>query len=197
MTPLVVLGASLGGIDAIGAVLMAIPSNFPGAIVMVQHRPADDSSRLVDVFARRSALQVTEPEDRETIMPGRVYLGPSDYHVMVYGSELYLSMDSPEHFARPSIDVLFQSAAESGHRPLMGVLLTAASADGAAGLQAIAVQGGQTIVQDPAEAESPVAVRAALARTTVHRVLPVAQIGPALCTWAAQPARARPLPRRI
>ena len=86
MTPLVVLGASLGGIDAIGAVLMAIPSNFPGAIVMVQHRPADDSSRLVDVFDRRSALPVTEPEDRETIaVPHDMLRSGNNYVLRVRG----------------------------------------------------------------------------------------------------------------
>jgi two-component system, chemotaxis family, protein-glutamate methylesterase/glutaminase len=164
MTALVVIGASLGGVDLVTSLLASLPEDFPGAIVVVQHRGADENSRLVDVLGKRTRLRVVEPEDRQTLVPGTVYLAPSDYHVLVDEDALCLSLDAPVHFSRPSIDVLFESAAESSVRPLVGVLLSASSLDGASGLEAISEAGGRTLVQDPWEARSAVAISAALSR---------------------------------
>jgi two-component system chemotaxis response regulator CheB len=121
-------------------------------------------------------MPVIEPDDKQGLHPGTVYLAPPDYHLLVDGRTLSLSVDEPVNFARPSIDVLFESAAESEFRTVVGVLLTASSDDGANGISAIARAGGITIVQDPQDAESPTAALAALDRCRVDHVLPVSEI---------------------
>ncbi|HVS01845.1 MAG TPA: chemotaxis protein CheB [Thermoanaerobaculia bacterium] len=177
---LVVMGASLGGLDALGEIFSGLPASFPAAVAVVQHRRADSSASLAALFAARTPLPVHEAEDREPILPGTVYLAPPNYHLLVERGELSLSLDPPVLHARPSIDVLFESAADAYERRLVAVLLTGASRDGAAGIAAVAARGGLTVVQDPDGALSPVAPRAALERTTVRHVLPVPAIAPLL-----------------
>lgn len=171
--PLVVMGASLGGLDAVGAILRRLTDSFPAPIVVVLHRAADDQSRLVELLARRSALPVIEPNDRQELMAGTVYLGPADYHLLVGDGHVYFSTEGPENFARPSIDVLFEAAAEADFQPLVGVLLTASSEDGARGLWQIARAGGRTIVQSANEAKSAVAIRAAERLGAAQESLPL------------------------
>lgn len=183
MTPfdLVVVGASLGGLAALQTLLSGLPEGFAVPIVIAQHRRPDGDSRLAALLAGKTPLRVKEPDDKEEIEHGTVYLAPSDYHLLVerQGS-LALSVDGPVAFARPSIDVLFESAAAAYGRRLAAVLLTASSEDGAAGMAAVAEHGGVTVVEDPKSAASPVAVLAALALTRVQHVLPLAEIGPFL-----------------
>jgi two-component system chemotaxis response regulator CheB len=173
---IVVVGASLGGLKAIGTILGGLPRGFDIPIAVVQHRHVDSDSRLVHLLDATTELDVVEPDDKETIKRGKVYLCPSDYHLLVGDDELSLSVDDPVGCARPSIDVLFESAAEAHFDLVVGVLLTASSVDGAAGLAAIARVGGTTIVQDPNEAESPVAIAAAMARFKVDHVLALKDI---------------------
>lgn len=139
------LGASDG--DAVRDVLGQLPSELPAAIAIVQHRRACD--HVVERLAERSLLPVCEPDDRELILPGRVYVAPADYHLLIDGAHLALSIDPPVCEARPSIDVLFESAAASRWRPLASVLLVP-STDGAAGAAAVHAIGATTIVSDPA-----------------------------------------------
>lgn len=178
---LVVVGASLGGLAALQTLLAALPEGFTVPVAVAQHRRPDGDSRLVELLAKKTSLRVKEPDDKDEIERRTVYLAPADYHLLVERPGAFaLSVDEPVVFARPSIDVLFETAAEAYGRRLAAVLLTASSEDGAAGMAAVAERGGVTVVEDPASAASPVAGLAALARTRVQHVLPVAEIGPLL-----------------
>ena len=174
---LVVVGASLGGVAALRHLLAELPAGFPAAVAIVQHRRPDAESPLPQLLGAVSALPVREPRDREKLEPGVVYLGPAGYHLLVEPGWLTLSVEGPVSWARPSIDVLFESAADAYRRRVVGVLLTGSSEDGAAGVAAVARRGGLTVVEDPGSAHSPVSPAAALARTKVRHVLPLAGIG--------------------
>ncbi len=176
MSGVVVIGASLGGLNALTRLLSQLPADFAAPILIVQHRRADETSRLAALLDRRTPLEVLEPDDKQKIEPGYVYVAPADYHLLINGTELALAVEEPVCFARPSIDVLFESAAESAFDPVVGVLLTASSDDGAQGIAKVAGSGGITIVQDPNDAESGIAARAALARTRVDHVVPLVNI---------------------
>ena len=167
----VVVGASLGGLAAVETVLRRLPARFPVPVALVQHRRADSDSRLVELLQAHSALKILEPEDKDPLLPGHFYVAPPNYHMMIDKDSIALSVDPPVSHARPSIDVLFESAAATHGASTVGVILTAASEDGARGAAAIKRAGGHLLVQDPNTAESPVAARATLARTPVDGVL--------------------------
>jgi two-component system chemotaxis response regulator CheB len=173
---IVAVGASLGGLDAIETVLEGLPTDFAATVVLVQHRSVDRESRLVDLLGNHSALPVSEPDDKEPIEPGRVYLAPSNYHLIVERGFFSLSTDPPVWFARPSIDVLFESVADTYGAEAIAVMLTSSNEDGAAGAHALKLAGGRVLVQDPTTAESPVAPRAVLARTPVDAILRLDEI---------------------
>src|SRR5690349_12467116 len=159
---LVVIGASLGGLDAVAAVLAGLPPEFRLPVVVAQHRSAADSGDLPGMWQRSTALRVCDAEDKAAIVAGHVYVAPADYHLLVEApGQLALSTDAPVHWARPSIDVLFQTAAEAYGERVIGVILTGASADGSQGLRAIRRHGGCALVQEPASAECAVMPRAA------------------------------------
>jgi two-component system chemotaxis response regulator CheB len=173
----VVFGASAGGIEALSMLLAALPAELPAAVMGVLHLPRDRPSLLVEIFAPMCALPVQEAQDKEHIKPGHVYFAPADYHLLVdTGPSLALSIDEPVNFSRPSIDVLFESAADIYRERLLGIVLTGASQDGAAGLAAIHRLGGRTVVQDPASALVPLMPESARQRSTVDFVLPLEQI---------------------
>lgn len=163
---LVVVGASLGGLDAVERLLGRLPGDFEPAVVVVQHRSSDSTEVLGQLLGRSSVRSVIEPDSGEPIQPGRVYLAPPGYHLLVEDDGTFgLSTEGPVTWARPSIDVLFESAAEVWGRRLVAVLLTGASDDGARGIARVRERGGAVLIQDPDEAESPIAPRAALALT--------------------------------
>lgn len=142
------------------------------------HLPPHRPSRLVEVLSARAALPVREPDDKEPLAPGVVYVAPPGYHLLVERDATFsLSVDEAVNFSRPSLDVLFESAADALGASLVGVVLSGASDDGAAGLAAIARAGGVTIVQAPASAEVPTMPEAALAALTPHHILPPERIG--------------------
>jgi two-component system chemotaxis response regulator CheB len=173
----VVFGASAGSIEALSLLLAALPAELPAAVIAVLHLPRDRPSLLVDIFAPMCALPVQEAQDKEHIKAGHVYFAPSDYHLLVdTGPSLALSIDEPVNFSRPSIDVLFESAADIYRERLLGIVLTGASQDGAAGLAAIHRLGGRTVVQDPASALVPLMPESARRRSPVDFVLPLEQI---------------------
>lgn len=176
---MVVVGASLGGVDALRRLLGQLPRDFALPLVVVQHR-APDGDHLAKVLARASPLPVREAGDGDALAGGTVFVAPAGYHLLVEPGLLRLSLEGPVSWARPSIDVLFQSAAEAYGRRLAAILLTCSSEDGAAGIAAVAERGGLTIVEDPRSAASPVASRLAIERARVHHVLPLAGIARAL-----------------
>jgi two-component system, chemotaxis family, protein-glutamate methylesterase/glutaminase len=168
---IVVVGTSLGGLNALGVLLGGIPRGFPLPIAIVQHRTKDADSSLANLLQRQSALPVVDADDKTPIEGGRIYLGPPDYHLLVGGTELSLSTEAPVLHARPSVDVLFDSAANSFGDGVIAVVLTGASEDGAQGAAVVKQKGGRVIVQDPAEAESPVMPLAVMNRKLADVVL--------------------------
>ena len=178
---LIVVGGSWGGMRAVGSVLEVLPADYELPIVVALHRPAASSDELLElVLARATKLAVVAASDKEPLLPGRVYVAPPDYHLIVEPGHLALSTDDVVQFARPSIDVLFESAAASYGERTVGVLLTGVNEDGAAGLARIAAAGGFTVAQDPATAERGEMPAAAVERGAVRRVLPLERIGPFL-----------------
>jgi two-component system chemotaxis response regulator CheB len=177
----VAVGTSLGGLNALAAVLSVLPRDLPVPIVIVQHRGTASDGSLADVLQDHTALRVVEAEDKVRLEPSTVYVAPPDYHLLIEDREsLALSTEGPVRSARPSIDVLFESAADAYGPALLGVLLTGASADGAAGIARIKALGGRAIVQDPATAECATMPAAAIAAAAVDYVLPLERIGPHL-----------------
>ena len=159
----IVIGASAGAIQALSLILPALPVDYPIPVLIVVHIPADRSDLLAPLFQARCRVVVKEAEDKEPILPSFVYFGPSDYHLLVEpGRTVSLSADEPVLYSRPSIDVLFESAADAYGPDLVGVILTGANEDGAAGLRAVAAVGGVALAEDPATAFAPAMPRAAL-----------------------------------
>jgi two-component system chemotaxis response regulator CheB len=174
----VVIGASAGGIGALSILLPALPVGLRVSLFIVLHLPRERPSLLVEIFRHRCALPVREPEDKEPVEPGTIYFAPPDYHMLVEKTrQIALSADEPIHYSRPSIDVLFESAADAyGHR-LLGIILTGANEDGAAGLEAVHRSGGVTVVQQPSTALVPLMVVSALQRIpAADFVLPLDKI---------------------
>jgi two-component system, chemotaxis family, protein-glutamate methylesterase/glutaminase len=193
---LVAVGASLGGVTALRVLLGGLPAGFATPLAIVQHRSpegggVDGDSTLPALLAEGARIPVREPTDREPLRPGVAYLAPPGYHMLVERGFLTLSLDAPVSYARPSIDVLFETAAEAYGRRLVAVLLTCSSDDGAAGMLAVARRGGLTMVEDPVSAHSPVAGRSALALTSVHHVLPLDRIAGVLATMVSPLAEGR------
>lgn len=149
----VVIGASAGGVQALLALLPALPVDFPLPVLVVLHVPADRSNVLAPLFEARCRVTVKEAEDKELARPGVVYFAPSDYHLLVEADgHLALSSDEAVNYSRPSIDVLFESAADAYGAGLTGVILTGANDDGARGLEAVAAAGGVVLIEEPAAA---------------------------------------------
>jgi two-component system chemotaxis response regulator CheB len=159
----VVIGASAGGIDAIRRLLEELPAAPAAPLLVVVHLPPDRPSRLAGALDVRSDVVVREAEDKAPLVAGELLVAPPSYHLLVEDrTRVALSRDEPVHFSRPSIDALFESAAFALRDGAIGVLLTGASVDGAAGLAAIRRVGGHTYVQDPATAASPTMPQAAI-----------------------------------
>lgn len=184
----VALGTSWGGLHALRTILGALPRDLGAAVVVVQHRSADSHpTAFRDLLGAVTQLRVSEADDKQPLEPGHVYIAPPGFHTLVEDDHLELSMEAAVEFSRPSIDVLFESAAESYRDRCAGVVLTGANADGAAGLARVAELGGAAIVQDPDSAERDEMPRAAVAAVPSAHVLPLEQIAPALvelCTGA-------------
>jgi two-component system, chemotaxis family, protein-glutamate methylesterase/glutaminase len=179
----ITVGTSLGGLHAITTMLRAIPASLPVPILIVQHRGTTSDEGLVAVLQDQTALKVVEAEDKVPLAAGTVYIAAPDYHLLVEApGELALSTDAPLRSARPSIDVLFETAAEAYGAGVLGVLLTGASADGASGLARIKALGGRVIVQDPATAECATMPAAGIAAAPVDYILPLESIGEYLVT---------------
>jgi two-component system chemotaxis response regulator CheB len=176
MATIVVVGTSLGGLVALSTLLRNIPRDFPAPIAIVQHRARTEDDALERLLAGQAALQVVEPEDKEPLAPGRVYLAPADYHLLIERTWVALSTAAPESYARPSIDLLFESAADSHGAGVVGVVLTGSNSDGARGCQRIKARGGRVFVQDPATAQSSAMPAAAVAATRVDAVLPLPEL---------------------
>jgi two-component system chemotaxis response regulator CheB len=175
---IVVVGTSLGGMRAIETILRGLVADFPLPIAIVQHRGVDldPQSQLTRLLQLHCALPVCEANDKDLLTGGRVYVAPADYHLLIDEGRFALSIDDRVSYARPSIDVLFESAADSYREGVLGCVLTGASADGAYGATCIKRRGGSVVAQDPATAEAPLMPQAAITAGAVDRVLPLGEI---------------------
>lgn len=173
----VVIGTSAGGVDALTTVLQLLPADFRLPVMIVIHLPANKQSIISELLDPQCKIPVREAEDKEPIAPGAIYFAPSDYHLLIEPDfRLSLSSEEPVKFSRPSIDVLFESAAESYRDGLIGVILTGANDDGSNGLKCVEKQGGVTIVQLPSTALSGEMPRAALLACPNSRVMTLTEI---------------------
>jgi len=184
---LVVVGTSWGGMHATRTVVGGLPADFSASVVVVQHRAPDSSPRtFIEFVGEQSALPVLEATDKQVLSPGHVFVAPPGFHTLVEDDHIALSVDAPHEFSRPSIDVLFESAAESRRTGCVGVVLTGANSDGAAGLARIVELGGAAVVQDPATAERSEMPRAALRAVPDAIVAPLEEIGDRLAGLCAR-----------
>lgn len=177
----VVIGASAGAVEALSVLLKALPADFSLPVLVVVHLPRDRESTLAELFQSRCRVKVKEAEDKEPVRGGVVYFAPPDYHLLVEAEQrLSLSSDEPVLYSRPSIDVLFEAAADVYGAGLVGMILTGASSDGAKGLQAVCRAGGRALVQDPATAVAPAMPHAALQACPTARKLTLDQMAACL-----------------
>jgi two-component system chemotaxis response regulator CheB len=173
----IVIGASAGALDALSAILPALPESFRLPVIVVVHVPPDKRSVLAELFQAKCRLSVREAEDKEPIVGGTVYFAPPDYHLLIETDRyLSLSSDEPVLFSRPSIDVLFESAADAYGPALMAIVLTGANQDGAKGMRAVVEAGGTAIVQDPKGAFATAMPEAAIEMCPTARVLSLSAI---------------------
>lgn len=184
-----VIGTSAGGVEALMTLLPALPETLAIPVFIVVHLPRSRSSSLAGIFRHSCVVHVVEAEDKQGIAPGTVYLAPPDYHLLVdKGPSIALSIDDLVNYSRPSIDVLFESAADCYGPRLAGVVLTGANSDGAVGLAAVARRRGLCIVQDPVGAVASAMPAAAIQRVPDSRVLPLAEIATLFGTLGRRPA---------
>jgi two-component system chemotaxis response regulator CheB len=174
---LIVIGTSWGGLNALSRLLDGLHDDIHLPIVVAQHRmPESEGEGLQKLLQDHTRRVVSDPDDKTPLEADHVYLAPPDYHVLVEEGHIALSMDAPVQFARPSIDVLFESAADAYGAATIGIVLTGANADGAEGLARIKGRGGVAIVQDPATSQKRAMPDAAIAATAADAILPLDEI---------------------
>ena len=173
----VVIGGSAGSLEVILDIIQKLPEDPHAVFIVIVHRKNDNDSVLQDIISHRTRLIVTEVEDKENILAGRIYIAPADYHLLIE-NETTFSLDSSEkvHYSRPSIDVTFESVAEIFKDRVVGILLSGSNADGAEGLSIIKKMGGRTIAQNPVTAEVGFMPQQAINRGCVDNVLDAGEI---------------------
>lgn len=175
----VVIGVSAGGINALSKLVACFPPTFCLPVFIVQHISPKSDNYLVDILQKVSTLKIKEADEKEGITGGVVYIAPANYHLLIENNRtLALSTEERISFARPSVDVLFESAAYVYASKLIGVILTGANKDGALGMKMIKELGGTTIVQNPATAEVNSMPIAAIQATDIDYILDLDEIGP-------------------
>jgi len=176
----VAIGTSWGGLAALTKLLGDLPTDFGIPVVVVQHRSKDSERLLVQLLQDVTDLKVGEIEDKDPLTPGTVHVAPANYHVLIEDGYASLTIEEPVRFSRPSIDVMFSSAADTYGATAIGVVLTGANEDGARGLAHIVKRGGLALVQDPKTAEIPIMPQAAIRVVPSAEVLPLETLGPRL-----------------
>jgi two-component system chemotaxis response regulator CheB len=182
---MIVIGASLGGTAALRGVVSRLPADFPLPLAATLHRHRESNDLLVEVLQHTCPFPVREVRDKDPIQPRCLFVAPADYHLMVEPDHFSLSIDEPVSYARPSIDVLFESAADAFAARAIAVVLTGANQDGARGAAAIRRRGGIVIVQDPATAESAVMPAAAIETAGANYICQIEEIAGLLVRLAA------------
>jgi len=189
---IVVIGTSWGGLAALTELLGALPADFSVPIAVVQHRSKESEQLLPQLLQDATDMTVCEMDDKDPLLPGTVHLAPANYHALIDTGSVTLSVEDPVRFSRPSIDLLFVSAADTYRAGTIGIVLTGANEDGSRGLEHIVKRGGIALVQDPKTAEIPIMPAAAIKLVPSAEVLSLAGIASRLIALTAEPA----LPRR-
>src|SRR5215213_7659479 len=184
---IIVIGASVGGIEALRAIAGGLPKDLPAAVFVVLHTSPEAPGILADILDRAGALPASFAVDGERILPGRIYVAPPDKHLVVEPNRVRLTRGPKENRFRPAVDPLFRSAAQVYGPRVIGVVLTGYLDDGTAGLWAVKQLGGTAIVQDPLEALAPSMPASAMRQVKVDYCLPVAEIAPQLVRLASRP----------
>lgn len=180
---LVVIGASAGGMDALKKIISQLDEEFNLPVIVVQHVAPHSDNYLVTYLDSFTSLHVVEASEKQRVTPGFVYFAPPNYHLLLEENKTFtLTVENKVNFSRPSIDVLFETAAIACREKLIGVLLTGASNDGADGIRFIHSAQGLTIVQDPETAYVPIMPKAAIDTSPVDHILPLEEIAPFLNT---------------
>jgi len=173
----VVIGSSAGGLNALKTIFLSLDKHFPFPVIVVQHMSPDADNYLATFLNSLEKIRVKEADEKEIPKAGVAYIAPPNYHLLIeHNGSFTLTVGERVNYARPSIDVLFETAAETYGDGLIGIILTGANNDGSAGLKKIKALGGTTIVQDPDEAESDTMPRAALEMAKPHHVFKLNEI---------------------
>jgi two-component system chemotaxis response regulator CheB len=185
---IIVVGASVGGLEALRAVVADLPPDLPAALFVVWHIAPESPALLAEILQRAGPLPALHPHDGEAIHPGRIYVAPPDHHLLVDDGRVRLSRGPKENHFRPAIDPLFRSAARAYGPRVIGVVLSGALDDGTAGMEAIKARGGIAVVQDPREAINPAMPQSVLAHVAVDHRVPAAAMGSLLADLASRVA---------
>lgn len=184
--PIIVIGASAGGVEAVSRIVRDLAPGFPGAVFVTLHFPVSSTSVFPQILARAGHLPASHPEDGEAIAAGRIYVAPPDRHLLIHRDAMQVVQGPKQKGNRPAVDPMFRSAAVFHGPRVAGVVLTGNLDDGSAGLLSIKQHGGVCIVQDPTDALFPSMPKSAIALVAPHFVLPVQRIGPKLMELAPQ-----------
>jgi two-component system chemotaxis response regulator CheB len=184
---IVVIGASVGGIEALRTIVGGLPADFPASVFVVMHVSPQSPSILADILDRAGALPAANAADGERIQPGRIYVAPPDHHLVIEPNRVRVTRGPKEKRFRPAVDPLFRSAAQVYGPRVIGVILTGYLDDGTAGLWAVKQLGGTSVVQDPQEALAPSMPASALRQVRVDHCVPVAEIAPLLVRLTSVP----------
>lgn len=177
VTPeVVVVGCSLGGMNALKVILSGLSPEFCVPVIVAQHRHKRSNEGLPAFLRRFTHMTVVDADDKQHLRQGTIYLAPADYHLLVEKGEIHLSVDDAVRYSRPSIDVLFESAADAYGAAVIAIILTGANDDGTRGAERIKRRGGTVVAQDPKTAEAPAMPQAAIAAGVVDQILPLDQI---------------------
>jgi two-component system chemotaxis response regulator CheB len=187
----VAIGTSWGGLAALSKLLGGLPAAYRLPVVVVQHRGKDSDKLLPQLLQDATDLRVCEVDDKDPLMPGTVHVAPANYHLLFDDGYLSLTIEEPVRFSRPSIDVMFSSAADAYAERAIGVVLTGANEDGSRGLAEIARRGGKALVQDPKTAEIPIMPTAAINAVPSAEVLPLDKLARRLVDLSEEPAKVR------
>ena len=172
-----VIGVSAGGLKALSTIFSHLPAKFPFSVIVVQHTHPTSDDFLARHLNEVCRLKVKQADEKERIVSGVIYIAPPNYHLLIEEDKTFsLTVDAPVNFARPSIDVLFESAADAYKKNLIGIILTGGNDDGSRGLKSIRESGGLAIVQDPKTAEVEAMPLAALAAASPDYVLSLEKI---------------------
>jgi two-component system chemotaxis response regulator CheB len=173
----IVMGVSAGGLYALTHILSALPAGFPTPVIVVQHRSKDERFLLEEVLQTKCRIHIRQADEKEAIAPGIVYFAPADYHLLIEKDKTFsLSIDAPVNFSRPSVDILFETAADVYKNKLLGIILTGANKDGARGVKCIRKRGGTTIAQRPDTADFPEMPKSAITTGSIQHVMTLDEI---------------------